>query len=371
MRVTIFHAGCYPVPPILGGGVEKAWFELATSIADQAHEVTILSRSFPGLPPSERRGNLTLQRRGGYDRPASFLHLLIQEWLYVWQWLPLLPPADILVLHSIWAPIMFRKPRFGQQYIHVARFPKGQLRFYGRGRVFQAPSQAVATAIAAERIPTSARISTIGYPISVPQQIATFQSRSPSFLYVGRVHPEKGLELLCQAYGEYARQTLNPWPLSIVGPVEASHGGGGQQYLALLRSIVGSQEHIRFKGPEFNSQKLSQLYADARVFLYPSIADTGETFGIAPLEAMAHGCVPIVSNLACFRDFIVPDQNGLSFNHRSAESARDLATLLSTCSHGGIDLERMSTLARATAEGFASPIITRKFLSDFEELLSV
>jgi glycogen synthase len=34
------------------------------------------------------------------------------------------------------------------------------------------------------------------------------------------------------------------------------------------------------------------------------VAETGEAFGVAPIEAMAYGCAPLVSNLACFRDFI-------------------------------------------------------------------
>ena len=32
-----------------------------------------------------------------------------------------------------------------------------------------------------------------------------------------------------------------------------------------------------------------------------SIAGLGETFGVAPLEAMGLGLVPIVSNLDCFK----------------------------------------------------------------------
>jgi glycosyltransferase involved in cell wall biosynthesis len=46
------------------------------------------------------------------------------------------------------------------------------------------------------------------------------------------------------------------------------------------------------------------------MFVYPCLAEQGETFGLAPLEAVACGAVPIVSDLSCFGDFITPGVNG-------------------------------------------------------------
>ena len=55
----------------------------------------------------------------------------------------------------------------------------------------------------------------------------------------------------------------------------------------------------------------------AQLFIYPSQAKYGETFGLAVLEAMSCGCVPIVSSLPCFQDFIRSGIEGiiLDANH--------------------------------------------------------
>ena len=39
---------------------------------------------------------------------------------------------------------------------------------------------------------------------------------------------------------------------------------------------------------------------------------------------MAWGAVPIVSDLACFKDFIISGQNGLIFNHRVLNAKEEL-----------------------------------------------
>jgi glycosyltransferase involved in cell wall biosynthesis len=48
----------------------------------------------------------------------------------------------------------------------------------------------------------------------------------------------------------------------------------------------------------------------ATFFIYPSEAKEGETFGLAVLEAMSCGCIPVVSALPCFTDFISFEEEG-------------------------------------------------------------
>ena len=39
----------------------------------------------------------------------------------------------------------------------------------------------------------------------------------PTFLFVGRLVPEKATDILAQAYRSYRANTADPWPLSVVG----------------------------------------------------------------------------------------------------------------------------------------------------------
>jgi glycosyltransferase involved in cell wall biosynthesis len=94
------------------------------------------------------------------------------------------------------------------------------------------------------------------------------------FLYVGRLSPEKGLDLLLHAVGEIEGRF----------PGEAAFVfTGGGPYAAVIRQKNFSNVILTgFKtGPE-----LSQAYASGDCFAFPSGT---ETFGNAPLEAMASG----------------------------------------------------------------------------------
>src|SRR5579863_8853989 len=138
---------------------------------------------------------------------------------------------------------------------------------------------------------------------------------------------------------------LAGWRLRIVGPHEIVHGGDGSAYLDELSALarpLGAQ--CEFAGPVFGQDALIAEYQAASVFVYPSLAATGEALPVAPLEAMAAGCATIVSDLRCFRDYIEPAVTGLTFDHRGERAADDLAAQLAALM---ADPDRLRCLAEA------------------------
>jgi len=89
-------------------------------------------------------------------------------------------------------------------------------------------------------------------------------------------------------------------------------------FLAIWNILVVFLENlpIKFIEPMFDIRSLAKEYVKTTIFIYPSIAEKGEAFGLAPLEAMSYGCIPVVSDLNCFKDFIKNKKNGLVFNHK-------------------------------------------------------
>ncbi len=92
---------------------------------------------------------------------------------------------------------MIRDPRPGKLYVHVARFPKGQMRLYQHAARLQTVSEAVADAIRAECPPVSDKVKVIPYHLSShppPLDVAELDAPRPRrILYLGRIHPEKGI----------------------------------------------------------------------------------------------------------------------------------------------------------------------------------
>lgn len=106
--------------------------------------------------------------------------------------------------------------------------------------------------------------------------------RPPVLCFVGRIVPEKGVELLLKALGGLSSEK---WTLKIVGT-------GNPEYLASLRSIaveLGISDRIEWLGYQ---KDVWQIMASADIGVTPSVVP--ESFGLTILEFMNLG-VPVVS----------------------------------------------------------------------------
>jgi glycosyltransferase involved in cell wall biosynthesis len=368
VRITIVQGPFLPVPAILGGAVEKVWFALGREFARQGHTVTHLSRAHPKLPPLEIIGGVKHERVSGFASQASFGRRMLCDFWYGLRVIPKLPPADILVTNTFWLPALERRRSRGHVYVHVARYPKGQLKLY-RKATLQTVSEPIRRAILDEDPSAADRVRVIPYPLSDKYLRPEVGSAGKTLLYTGRVHPEKGVLLLIEAFAQLTEALRAAWKLKIVGPWEIAYGGGGDAYLEELKRAaapVGAQ--VEFVGREFDEVRLIEHYRTASVFIYPSLAERGETFGLAVLEAMAAGCAPLVSELACFRDFVRPGENGVIFNHRAAEPRQALGAALTTLLNDAAGIERLRANAWTTARDFTLTKIANQFLADFASL---
>jgi glycosyltransferase involved in cell wall biosynthesis len=120
----------------------------------------------------------------------------------------------------------------------------------------------------------------------------------------------------------------------------------------------------------FDPAKLEQNFRGARLFVYPSLAELGESFGLAPLEAMAHGCAVMVSNLACFSDFVRDGQTGFLFDHRSKNPAQALREKLESVIVDPTLLARVSEAGYRKSAEFSIDRVADQFLHDFGSLSS-
>jgi glycosyltransferase involved in cell wall biosynthesis len=374
MKITIVLGAFLPVPPVMGGAIEKSWFALAQEFVLRKHDVTIVSRILPQFARHEIVAGIRHIRVRGFDTPRWLLWLKILDLFYSLRVRPVLPAADILVTNTFWLPLLARDSSRGKIYVHVGRYPKGQIRFYRRAARLQAPSSEVADAIKREAPSAAQKVIAIPYPH--PQIISAeaplpLEARAKIVLFVGRVHPEKGVHFLVEAFTRLGRSNFADWKLIIVGSTASREGGGGEQYLRQLQqSAAMAPDRIVFRGPIFDAAILEEEFRAARIFAYPSLAAQGETFGLAPLEAMTHGCAVIVSNLRCFRDFILPNETGFVFEQDAPDPAEWLTHAFRDALSDSVRLERIARAGQLKSEEFSGARVADKFLVDFEKLIS-
>jgi len=105
-------------------------------------------------------------------------------------------------------------------------------------------------------------------------------------LYLGRLHPIKGIELLLEA-GVMCDRLLRNWRLRVAG-------SGTPAYASSLKSKVqqlGLAARVEFLG-EVSDQDKAALFADSDVTVVPSYS---ENFCIVVAESLAHG-VPVIAS---------------------------------------------------------------------------
>ncbi len=371
MKITIVLGAFFPVPPLMGGAVEKVWFALAQEFARLGHEVTQISRSHPDLPAAEEIERVQHLRIRGHAQPRSIVWLKWLDLLYSLRVRRILPQADILVTNTFWLPLLVRRPDRGLVYVHVQRGPKGQMRWYAHVARLLAVSRAIADQIVAEAPHLRAKVRVI--PNALPFRIDPApHTREQTVLFVGRVHPEKGLELFLRALSHLPTEMRTGWKVRIVGPHERHLGGGGDAFLQRMQELgEWSGARVEWPGKIFDPADLAEEYRSSLVFVYPSVAETGEALPVAPLEAMAHGCAPIVSDLPCFRDYIADGVTGFVFDQRGTEPEKNLAIRLADLlGCGREEIMRVGERARAKAAEFAVETVAQRYLEDFASLLA-
>ncbi|MDA8775160.1 glycosyltransferase family 4 protein [Opitutales bacterium] len=371
MRITILQGAFLPVPALRGGAIEKAWEALGQCFGDAGHSVTHISRLCDGLPENEQIGTVQHVRVKGFDSVKNSLFLKFLEIFYVLRVKKVLPQADILVTHAFWAPLLLNKEKFGKIYVHVGRYPKGQLKFYKKASRFQVPTKAILRAVQNE-IPDRAKaISVLPYPINWRVEKSTsYFDRPSTLLFLGRIHPEKGVLELIKAFKKIPLNIRNGWKLNIRGPWRFEQGGGGESYLSQVKDEAkdcGST--IEIFEPTFSITEIKASLEKAKLFVYPSFAEKGETFGLAVLEAMSCGCVPIVSSLECFEDLVTDQKNGYVVDHRSNNVVQRLARKLEEAMQGSEKNSVYSIECITRGKEYEVERLSRKYIKDFQVLL--
>lgn len=111
-------------------------------------------------------------------------------------------------------------------------------------------------------------------------------------LYLGRIHPKKGLSNLLQAWkvSQQAASDVQPWVLVIAGWDQ----GGHEAELKSLAASLGISGSVLFVGPQFEDAKHAS-YACADAFILSSFS---EGLPMVVLEAWAHS-LPVVMTPQC------------------------------------------------------------------------
>ena len=123
--------------------------------------------------------------------------------------------------------------------------------------------------------------------------------------------------------------------------------------------------------PIFDRDALKKEMKKAKLFIYPSQAKEGETFGLAVLEAMSCGCVPVVSTLPCFMDFITFGMEGFCLKLNSNENLVIIIRekLIQILADKKLNINKMADAALTRAKKYEVSKVSEEYLADFSMLI--
>ena len=176
------------------------------------------------------------------------------------------------------------------------------------------------------------------------------------FVYLGRIHPKKGLDALICAWEQIGSALPDDARLTIAG------WGDEPDVAALRRRLAISSDTIRFVGPKYGLAK-DDLLRSARALVLPSLS---EGLPMVLLEAWAAG-TPTIQTAACHLPEGPESGAGWAVETDAASIADALRAALS---QNEVDWLVMSRAAQALAAGpFARSTIARSWATIYCRLM--
>ncbi len=176
----------------------------------------------------------------------------------------------------------------------------------------------------------------------------------PRVMFTGRLHPQKNLPMLLDAWLEVSRRS--PANLILVGP------GNDRQALSERVAALGLDGRVQFVGAVDNP---ADYLRAADIFVLPSLA---EGMSNSLLEAMATGLPCVASGIGGNTDLIADGSTGRLVADRTPEAwSRTLLDLLDDPAAA----QRMGAAARRRIdEEFALPVVVDRYLALYRRMIA-
>ena len=179
-----------------------------------------------------------------------------------------------------------------------------------------------------------------------------------TFVFVGRIVRDKGINELCQAMEMLSG--IAPVRLLLIGPYEDDLDPISQS----SKDIIENNPSIEYLGSKYGDEVLA-CYAAADCFVFPSYR---EGFPNTVIEAGAMGLPSIVTDINGAREIIIDGENGVIVPSKDAEALHDAMLKML---EDKAERERMAGNARHLIETRYEQRFVRQCLYDFyKEVLS-
>ena len=376
MRILLIPSAYYPHV----GGIEELTRQLALAFKKRGHDAAVLtSRWPPGMPRSEVLNGIEVTRLR-FPLPAKRLsavgHFLatspaaaIALVRHIHRWRPDIvhvigagpPSAYVAALHARLRPPLVFTAQGELTFDAYDVFARSATLLAGLRRMLrQADTVTACSAFVMHDLEKVGELRGASYVIPNGVEPRDFESVDPEqdfnpyVLGVGRLVPQKGFDVLIDAFATEELAELN---LVLAGD------GFERDRLRARALECGIGSRVRFVGAVARA-RIARLLRGARVFALPS---RGEPFGIALLEAMAAGVPAVGTAAGGIPEFARDGVNALLV---PAGDAKALAQAIARLAFDQEVRDRLINGGRVTAEAHAWGGIAGRYDDIYRRVLS-
>jgi len=380
----------YPIPPIRGGSLAIVAYELSRAFVKKGHYVSVLSVKDPLLPDYEEKEEARIRYFRLYTTPvlhsnSLFEHALscLNYSLYTLIKIVSISTVNIVQCYDPLILPFLKVSKILQNKLAIVGFGMGGLsqgwnalrrpnwRFLSLAERVVVPSQFLKRCVVANLTIPEERVVVIPNGVNIIRFNPKFQGdevrgkyglgNSPVILFVGRLHPQKGVDFLLKSI-PLVQKRVTDVKLLVVGPLT---GGPFEERLRRLISKLRLRNVI-FTGTVDVFEELPKIYAACNVFSCPSA--WGEAFGNVAIEAMASGKPVVATRSGGLPEIVEDGKVGYIVPRmREKELARALIEILED-----EDLQkRMGRAARKRAEeSFSWDTVATRYIKLYEEVIN-
>jgi glycosyltransferase involved in cell wall biosynthesis len=333
-------------------GAEACAEEVAKRLLDRYDITVVTARLRRNLPVDDVISGIPVRRLGWGWAGDKWLFPLLAWWYVRTAQADIVESfaGSVLVLMSLFGPTTPRRILTCQST---------------NTRLLLRSQHAAAHAITAISKVLLERAKSLGFaePIYIPNgvDIAAIQALPSDrlyrrILYVGRLEPMKGVDVLLRAFAEMQTQ-LAGWTLRIVG------AGSQRQALHTLAQELSIQAHVEWVG-YVPAPAVYGEYAAAEIFCGLS---RSEALGNVFLEAQAAGCAVLATQVGGIVDVVKPEVTGLLI--ASDDVAAAGSALVRLASSGELR-EKLGIQAKAHSAQYNWDLVAEQYGTAYARLLS-
>ena len=178
------------------------------------------------------------------------------------------------------------------------------------------------------------------------------EERENTIVSVGRFVPQKRHDVLIKLFAEKVKPLYKDAKLIIVGIRDVRY----EEYYERVKKLSQEIEDVELIDRPLTPKEMISLYRSAKIYAHLRI---GEHFGMAPVEAMSQGAIPVVPRQSGLAELITQGRNGFVF-----ENDEEITQyIIKTLSMGKEEMARVRKYCIRTAWYFNPDRFAKEVLS--------